>query len=154
MANIRKWTLLLCHDRRGVSAIEFAVIASVIVTLMFGAFDLGNAAQQQIALQEAVRTGGQYAIHFPTNPTDIQKAVTNALPSGWTLSNANGVPVVTCSCLENGTTTTYTDCSNPPSNCTSPMLVTISAQMAYKALTPIGAALPKNLAATYVARFQ
>jgi Flp pilus assembly protein TadG len=134
-----------------VSAIEFAIIASITVSLLFGAYDLGNAAQQQIALQEAVRTGGQYAIHFPTNPGAVQTAVIGALPAGWTLSNPGGVPVVTCSC---GTAGAYADCANPPSTCTAPMLVTINAQMAYTALTPVGAALPANLTATYVTQFQ
>jgi Flp pilus assembly protein TadG len=147
MQRIRRF----CRNRRGVSAIEFAIIASILVTLMFGAYDLGNAAQQQIALQEAVRTGGQYALHFPTNPAAVQSAVTSALPAGWALSNPGGVPVVTCSCGKAGT---YNDCSAPPANCTAPMLVTINAQMAYTALTPVGAALPANLTATYVTRFQ
>jgi hypothetical protein len=34
------------------------------------------------------------------------------------------------------------------------MLVTITAQMAYSALTPVGAALPNTFTATYVTRFQ
>lgn len=148
---IRNRIQLFFYDRRGVSAIEFAIIASIMVSLMFGAYDLGNAAQQQIALQEAVRTGGQYAIHFPTNPSDVQSAVKSALPTGWKLSTSDGNPVVTCSC---GTAGTYSDCSAPPSNCTVPMLVTINAQMAYTALTPVGAALPKIFSATYVTRFQ
>ena len=141
----------LHFDQSGVSAIEFAIIGSCTIALISGAYDLGNAAQQQIALQEAVRTGGQYAVHFPTNPSAIQSAVKSALPTGWNLSTSNGNPVVTCSC---GVAGAYDDCANPPSTCTSPMLVTITAQMAYTALTPIGAVLPSNLTATYVTRFQ
>ena len=118
---------------------------------MLGALDLGNAAQQQIALREAVRTGGQYAIHFPTNPTAVQAAVTSALPAGWTLTDPGGVPIVTCSC---GTYGTYNDCSAPPATCTTPMLVTITATKAYTALEPwVSAAIPR-LTATYVTRFQ
>ena len=148
---IARWAWQFCRDRRGVSAIEFAMIAPIAGFAMLGALDLGNAAQQQIALREAVRTGGQYAIHFPTNPTAVQAAVTSALPAGWTLTDPGGVPIVTCSC---GTYGTYNDCSAPPATCTTPMLVTITATKAYTALEPwVSAAIPR-LTATYVTRFQ
>jgi Flp pilus assembly protein TadG len=164
MVTSRAWQF--CRDRRGVSAIEFAIIAPIAATVMLAAFDLGNAAQQQIALREAVRTGGQYAIHFPTNPSDIRAAVTSALPSGWTLSNPGGVPVVTCQCgtygtysgvpvvtCQCGTYGTYNDCSAPPATCTDPMLLTVTATMAYTALEPwVTTAIP-NLSASYVVRF-
>jgi Flp pilus assembly protein TadG len=152
MSTSRTWRF--CRDRRGVSAVEFAMIAPIAATIMLGAFDLGNAAQQQIALQEAVRTGGQYAIHFPTNPTGVKSAVTSALPTGWTLTNPGGVPVVTCSCNVNGTTTPYSDCSTPPANCTSPMLAIITATKAYTAIEPLVAAAIPSLTATYAVRFQ
>jgi Flp pilus assembly protein TadG len=141
---------LFCRDRRGVSAIEFVIIAPMLVTLIAGAYDLGNAAQRQIALQEAVRTGGEYAIHFPTNPAAVQTAVTSALPNGWVLTNPGGKPVVTCSCGVAGTF----DCSAPPSACQPPMLVSITATMAYATLFPQFARAIPNNTATYVARFQ
>src|SRR6202051_2231434 len=94
-------------DRRAVSAIEFAMIAPIVVMLMLGAYDLGNAAQQQIALQEAVRTGGQYAIHFPTTPTGVWTAVTSAMPSGWQLTNTGSYPNdIACSCTNSTNSTT------------------------------------------------
>src|SRR3954468_7382962 len=105
---------LFNRDQRGVSAIEFAMIAPIILMLMLGAYDIGNAVKRQIALQEAVRSGGEYAVHFPTNPTAVKAAVMSALPAGWTLTGPGGVPVVTCSCTNaNGTTTSF-DCATPP----------------------------------------
>jgi Flp pilus assembly protein TadG len=134
------------RDQRGVSALEFSIIATFMVTLMLGAFDFGNAAQQQIALQEAVRTGGEFARFFPTNQTGIQNAVLNALPSGWTVTG--GVPSVSCTC--SGATVT---CTNP-GTCAPPFLITITASRAYTALTPVfAAAIPSNTA-TYVTRIQ
>src|SRR5690348_2191289 len=81
LIQVRFWL----NDRRGVSAIEFAIIASVTVTLMVGAYDLGDAAQRQIALQEAVRSGGAYAATNPTDLPGIRNVVTNALPAGYSL---------------------------------------------------------------------
>jgi Flp pilus assembly pilin Flp len=160
---MKKQIWFFCRDQRGVSAIEFAVIASIVCALALGAFDLGNAAQQRVALEEAVRAGGQYAIHFPTNvtasssdPISIQSVVTNALPVGWSLSNPGGVPVVACSCPNNVSGTF--DCSTLPAQtaCASPLLVSITATMNYAAvaLEPWVAQAIPTISATYVTRFQ
>lgn len=139
----------LRRDRRGVSALEFAVIAPVMVTVMLAAFDFGNAAQQQIALQEAVRSGAAYAQYFPTDKVGIRGAVTGAMPDGWSLSD---VPVVSCTC--NGGAAF--SCDNPPANCPPPLMLTISATMPY---TPISALFPtlngsSVITANYVVRVQ
>jgi Flp pilus assembly protein TadG len=149
----------LRHDRRGVSAIEFAAIAPIMVIAMLGAYDLGNAAQQQIDLQEAVRSGGAYAMGHPTDVAGIQTIVANSLPSGWTLTNPGGVAAVACSCLDpsSGNVTNLTGCTTTNfDTCASGsgLLVSVTATMAYTALTPLLAqAIPNNTAA-YVTRFQ
>ena len=112
--------------------------------LMLGAYDIGNAVQRQIALQEAVRSGGEYAVHFPTNPTAVKAAVMSALPAGWTLTNPGGVPVVTCSCTNaNGTTTSF-DCTTTPP-CGAPMMVSITATMAYTTVTSLFASASRAI---------
>ena len=149
-----KITARLCRDRRGVSAIEFALIAPAMVALMFGAYDFGNAAQQQIQLQAAVRAGGAYAISRPTDGPGIQAAVTGALPNGWALSSA---PSVTCSSMDpaTGALTVLPSClpaglANAPAN--SGKAISITATMAY---TPLFfSAISTSTSATYVVRFQ
>jgi Flp pilus assembly protein TadG len=136
----------LWRDRRGVSALEFSVIGLVMVTLMLAAYDIGNAAQEQIALQQAVRAGAAYAQYFPTDLNGIQNAVTNALPAGWALNNA---PTVSCSCNGAG----YV-CNQPPANCPSPVLVTISATMPYSPISALFANIIPNNTASYVVRIQ
>jgi hypothetical protein len=138
----------LARDRRGVVAIEFAIISLVLGTLTLGAFDLGNAAQQQIQLQAAVRAGGAYAATYPTDPAGIQNAVTNALPTGWTLSSP---PVVACSCLSSSTGSTSSTICTAPNCSTDAKIITIQAQMAYASLTGL---LANQIAATYVVRYQ
>lgn len=145
------------RDRRGVAALEFSVIALFMVTLMLAAYDLGNAAQEQIQLQQAVRAGGQYAMSFPTDTAGIQSAVTNALPNGWNLSSA---PAIACYCLNPGTggTSALGSCSATSlQTCTGAnigKMVSITATMPYTSLTVLFANAIPNNTATYVARFQ
>jgi len=150
----------LRRDRRGVSAIEFAIIASVMVTLLLGAYDLGNAAMRQIQLQQAVRLGGVYAMNRPTDITGIRTAVASVLPAGWTLTNPGGVAAVACSCLDPGAggTTALAGCTAADfDTCTAPntaTMISLTATMAYTTLTPLfAAAIPSNTA-TYVTRFR
>jgi Flp pilus assembly protein TadG len=118
---------MTCHnflrDRRGTAAIEFILIALVLFTLLLAVAGFGDVTQRQIAMQSAVRAGGEYARFFPTDQTGIQNAVTNALPSGWTLS---GTPAVTCSCA--GATTSCSGIATG-TTCNIPFVVKVSASM-------------------------
>lgn len=87
----------IADDRRGVAALEFALIAGMLVTLFLGVWDVGNAAQQEIRLQNALRVAGEYALSFPTDAAGIVNQVTNALPAGWTDVMVTG-PTYSCSC--------------------------------------------------------
>src|SRR4051794_2502529 len=98
----------LARDRRGVAALEFTIIATLMLTMMLAAFDFGNAAQQQVQLQQVVRAGGAYAARYPTDASGIQGAVTAALPAGWTLT---APPSVTCGCLPAGGGLSTTSCA-------------------------------------------
>jgi Flp pilus assembly protein TadG len=136
------------RDQRGVAAFEFILIGFVLITVLFAAAGFGNVAQQQIAIQTAVRAGGEYARFFPTDSTGIENAVTNALPSGWTLS---ATPTVTCSC--NGTTTSCSAIATG-TTCTPPFLVNISASMAASSIiTPLWSGSFNN-SASYEVRIQ
>jgi Flp pilus assembly protein TadG len=79
-------------DQRGIAALEFALTGPVLVGLVLSAYDIGNAVQQRMMLQQALRAGGQYAISFPTQTepsgsvdtnSGIVQAVIQALPAGW-----------------------------------------------------------------------
>jgi Flp pilus assembly protein TadG len=150
----------LCRDRRGVAAVEFAIIATIMVTLMLGAYDFGNAAQEQVALQEAVRAGGAYAQSRPSDLTGIRNSVANALPAGWALSNAGGVAAVACFCLNpaTGVTTPLGSCTDANlSSCTGANIgkvVTVTATMPYTHIGSLFAAVIPNNTAQYAARIQ
>lgn len=67
-----------CLDRRGVSAIEFAIVAPVLITMLLSLTDLAVAARQYMQGYQALRAVGAYTQYNP--PPDI----TN--PGTWTAS--------------------------------------------------------------------
>jgi hypothetical protein len=124
------------------------LVALALFTLLLAVAGFGDVTQRQIAIQSAVRAGGEYARFFPTDPTGIQNAVTNALPSGWTLSAA---PAVSCKCAG-----AATSCSGigTGTTCNPPFLVTISASMPASAVTtPLWSGTFNN-SASYEVRIQ
>jgi Flp pilus assembly protein TadG len=130
-------------DQRGVAALEFALIASALLILLLGGYDIGNAIQQRMLLQQALRAGGQYAMSFPTQTdpsgsvgTDsgIVQAINQALPANW-LSQE---PTVTFS----------PDPGHGP-----PYYITMSATRPFSAIL-LGTLLPDTTSGTYVVRVQ
>jgi Flp pilus assembly protein TadG len=89
----------LLRDRRGSAALEFGLVATMVLALLLFAFDVGLSMLQYAQLNVAVRAGGQYAMTFPTDDGGILAAVTAALPS--TLQAAV-TTTVGCECLADG----------------------------------------------------
>jgi hypothetical protein len=124
------------------------LIALALFTLLLAAAGFGDVTQRQIAIQSAVRAGGEYARFFPTDSAGIQNAVTNALPSGYSLT---GTPAVTCSCAGAGTS-----CSAiaTGATCAAPFLVNISASMPASSITTPFWSQSFNNSASYEVRIQ
>lgn len=59
----------LIHDRRGASAIEFALAVPVLITLIIGILQLGILFAANAGLQQAVEEGARYATIYPS-PSD------------------------------------------------------------------------------------
>jgi Flp pilus assembly protein TadG len=153
---MRVWQLCtpLGRDRRGVSAIEFAAIAPIMIMLVLGAYDFGNAAQEQSALQQAVADAGAYALSHPTDFSGITTAVTTAFPS----STAN----LGCSCMNPSTgivASTQFTCTVPnlTTYCTGSntgKLIYITATAPYTHIGSLFSSAITSNAAEYVVRFQ
>lgn len=85
----------------GVSAVEMALIAPVLMIIFLGLIDYGIAIFSKIELTSSVRSGAQYALINSTNMSAIQTTVINSS----NLNPANLVvdmPYITCEC-SNGT---------------------------------------------------
>ena len=96
----------LRRDENGVAAIEFGIVASVLILLMVMATDLGLVMQHRSQLEGAVRAGLQKALDSSSSLTSIQDYTLSAtdLPSSpaatATATNTCGCPdgtVVSCS---------------------------------------------------------
>jgi Flp pilus assembly protein TadG len=134
LARIKLPVQALRHDRRAVAAAEFALIVPVLVTLLLGVFEIGNAVHQQLVLQQALRAGGLYALSFPTQTGEISPAnngillaIQAALPPSWTM-NVAAAPLGTTNA-----TVTATLSGGPP------YFVKLTASVPY---VPVSALLP------------
>jgi Flp pilus assembly protein TadG len=77
------------RDRRGVSAVEFALVVPVLLFSLLGVVDIGHVVYQRADMESALRSGIQY---FMNGGDDLAKAeqVVNA---SWT-TKPDGVSVV------------------------------------------------------------
>lgn len=119
------------RERRGVSAVEFALLLPVLITVFMGAFDLGNAFQQSIRLEAAARAGAQAAFYdpAPSRMAEIENLVRANL-SGWNdvTVNAN----VTLFRCDNGS-----DSPTETSTCSTPKVVSITVTKPFTYLGPL-----------------
>jgi Flp pilus assembly protein TadG len=141
----------LSRDRRGVAAVEFSLIALFLITLMLAAYDFGNAEQEHVQLQQAVRAGGAYAAAYPTDPTGIATAVTSALPTGWSLT---APPSIVCKCLDSSTGATTTTVCTTPNCATDAKIISISATLPTASISGLFNGFIPATTANYVVRYQ
>ena len=85
------------RDRDGIAAVEFAVIAPVMVVLLAGAANVGLAVNHNIQLANAARAGAQFATANSSDLTGAGTAASAVLPG-----SSVATPVMTCTCPMTG----------------------------------------------------
>jgi len=65
-------------DRRGSVAVEFAFIAPVLMLFLGGIVDFGRAFYYQTELNQALRSGMQYALKAPTDSAGIAAVISQS----------------------------------------------------------------------------
>ena len=68
----------LWHNSRGVAAIEFAIVASLLFIPFLAGVEVGYTAFQAMQVQSAVEAGALYALQNGFDATEIGRAVQNA----------------------------------------------------------------------------
>lgn len=84
------------HDQRGASAVEFAIILPILMTLLLGIVEFGYLFNQQISLTQAAREGArEYAIHHGQTGFNLSTAVQKAAPALGPVT-ATALPASSC----------------------------------------------------------
>ncbi len=102
---MRHGPLARLRDRRGVAALEFAVVAPVLVLMILSTFDIASAMWRTTRLELAARAGAQYAFAKPQDSAGIASAALSQL-AGWSGVSVAST-VMACRCDSGGAV----DCS-------------------------------------------
>jgi Flp pilus assembly protein TadG len=124
---------MLPGDRDGASAVEFAIMLPLLMTLVAGLCDFGLAMFTGIQVQQAAQAGAEYALlKGDSNLGAIQTAEQNATIFGSAITA--GTPAVAYYCMSDLTTavTSTTTCSGE----TAGKYVTVTASKTYTTLIP------------------
>jgi Flp pilus assembly protein TadG len=141
------------HDVLGTVAIEFAIVAPVLLILVFGAAEIGYSASQAMQVQDSVEAGALYVSKHGWSSSGIITAVVNAtgVVTGVTASPAPsqfyGCPGSTGVVVAASSTSTCTG-GNPPGT-----YARINATLTRKSLIPnSGLPLPTTFSAQSIVR--
>lgn len=112
MSSLYSWVRRLGADRRGVSAVEVALVLPLLALALCGVLEFGLNVYNRQQLQAAVQTGMQYALRNPNDTAGIMSAVSSALPANAGVEVST--PTYACECNDGG----QISCS-PLGNCQS-----------------------------------
>jgi Flp pilus assembly protein TadG len=141
------------RNSRGAAAVEFALIAPMLVIFLAPIADLGMQTYASQQVEIAAQAGARYAILKGYDSVAIQNAVTNA--TAFTTITATPAPSTSCGC-PSGTAIATANCGDPcPNGASAGNYVTVSAQMAFTPLFPIPViGQPSTLSSQAVVRVQ
>lgn len=149
LAALRAFAVELRDDRRGVTAVEFAVMLPVLMILMAGLVDGSRGILAQMQVRTAAQSGADYARQKGWNATSVAAAVTSGTSLAVTASPA---PTLTTGCVvsQKITATSASTCADgSPAG----RFVTVSARAPFSTIMPWpGFSFPSGLTATAVVR--
>jgi len=149
-ARIRRAVLLPLQPARrllgqttGNSAVEFAIIAPVLVLLLCAIIEFGLAISSYFIVQEGVLAGSNYASRKGWNATAISTAVTSSSPR---MSSATVSVSRFCGCPSGTTLTTISQCDTDLANpgCPSTCSTLCPDNFAARKYVTIAASLPRT----------
>jgi Flp pilus assembly protein TadG len=128
------WGRQLWGQRLGNAAVEMALIAPLLVTLLIGMADYGTAIHRRMQVQHAAQAGADFAMRNGFSSAAIATAVTNATTVAGL--SATPLPVEGCGCASAGMVVPAV-CALPcASGEAAGTYVTVSAQATHTTLLP------------------
>lgn len=92
---MRTLTLCFARDRRGASAVEFALVAPLLAVALLSIAEIGQVIYQRTDMHGALRTGGQYVLNGGRD-LDVAEAI---VTRSWSSRPEDGVVEATRFCL-------------------------------------------------------
>lgn len=118
----------------GTAAIEFAIVGSVLVTLLLVSVDLSLAFYSDMQVQTSAQSGAEYAAVHGFNTTSISSAVTNATSASGI--SASPAPSQFCGCASASSVASATCGTACSDGMTAGTYVTVTARRTYSTLIP------------------
>lgn len=131
---IKDVSKIYVRDQRGVAAIEFAAMGSVMCMLLVLGGDLGMGFYSDLQVQNAAQAGAEYAAVHGFDATAISNVVAKAGSSSDI--NASPAPVEFCGCPGSSGVSTVTCGTNCTDGLTAGTYVTVSATRTYTTIVP------------------
>lgn len=123
----------LWRERRGGSAVEFALLSPILVFLAVGVYDMSVGIYCQMQINNAASAGAEFAFNNGFNAAAITAAITNATP--YSSVAASPAPLQFCGCVTNGAVTASASCGAVCSDGATPgTYATVSASATYTPL--------------------
>jgi Flp pilus assembly protein TadG len=121
-------------DRRGVAAIEFAIMVPTLIMMTVCTVDLGMGIYTNMQVQDAAQAGAQYAMVHGFDANSISTVVSNA--TGQSGISASPAPVQYCGCATAAGVTNVTCGAACPAGAVSGTYVQVSTQATYTTIVP------------------
>jgi Flp pilus assembly protein TadG len=128
------------RERRGIAAVEFALISTAVLMLLLGGYDVASVVRIRMQLQQALRAGGQYAVSFPT-----QNGPATSPNNGIILAIQQALPALSG-------VTVNTPSMSPAPGGGPPYYMTLTASAPYSPFLVLGPTIDNSV--SYVVRFQ
>jgi Flp pilus assembly protein TadG len=135
---------------RGTVAVEFALVAPVIILIAAGVVDFGLLEINNAALLGATRIGAQYALLHPADTAGIQRVIEASTELSLPLSVSSS-SALTCECADGSSIDCSRACATTGLPGPNRVFVTVSASQAFTPLVP-WPGLPTALTATVALR--
>ena len=127
----------LLRAAEGTAAVEFALVAPILMGMLVPVADLSMAFAQRMQVQQAAQAGAQYALLHPWNSSSASN-ISNAVTAASNLSgvSASPAPFQFCGC-PNGSAIASATCGSTCSDSTTAgYYVTVSARYTYTPAVP------------------
>ena len=139
----------LFASRRGISALEFALVAPVLILIFGGLVDVGRAWYDSMSMSMAARSAVEYARNNPRNTTGIQLT---AVKSGGVVEGTSVETSLSCSCQDGSRVVCTGMC---PSSEVPFVYITVVVSGAFEPLLPnFGFKLPSVISRSATLRVQ